>query len=47
MFSMVNFSEKHVAILALYAFDLAVRDSQKTSFTKKTTDVQALFLFYF
>lgn len=37
MFSMVDFSEKHVAILALYTFDLVVRDSQKTSFTIKLT----------
>lgn len=40
---MVDFSEKHVAILALYTFDLVVRDSQKTSFTKK----QLTFKLYF
>lgn len=42
---MVDFSEKHVAILALYTFDLVVRDSQKTSFTKKQLTFKLYFCF--
>lgn len=42
---MVDFSEKHVAILALYTFDLVVRDSQKTSFTKKQLTFKLFVLF--
>lgn len=42
---MVDFSEKHVAILALYTFDLVVTDSQKTSFTKKQLTFKLYFCF--